>query len=64
MELYSGVIYNLTAKYRIMNESNPIENTSFTDLISIKVTDITKNEKFINELIIDFDPYSDPSLYY
>ncbi|CAD8192651.1 unnamed protein product [Paramecium pentaurelia] len=64
MILYSGVIYNLTVKYRIMNESNPIENTSFTDLLTIKVTDLSKNEKFINELILDFDPYSDPSLYY
>ncbi|CAD8203150.1 unnamed protein product [Paramecium octaurelia] len=62
--LFSGAQYNLTAKYRIMNESNPMENTTFTDLLTIQVTDSTKNEKFINELVIDFDPYADPSLYY
>lgn len=47
-----------------MNESNPIENTTFNDLVTIKVTDSFRNEKFINELVVDFDPYADPSLYF
>lgn len=46
-----------------MNESNPIESTPFTYLYS-KVTTDSKNPIFINDLIIDFDPYASPELFY
>lgn len=59
----TGVIFNISFYWRILNQSNPVESTEFTFLTNKVITD-SKNPVYIDDLTIDFDPYLSPDLFY